>query len=152
MEKLDVPDAGNDAAVSRMGALLVGDPVATAHEMARVLKPGGRFSVAAWTEAEVNPNTSDLRNRVPASWDFGRWVDWGCAPVRGDGHGLGRAPVGLGRAPVFVAFDAEIGHLAFDDTGVEAPTAQGQQVAGYLPQALDEGGGQVVRGKRPPAR
>ncbi|MFI6663340.1 hypothetical protein ACIBL8_48750, partial [Streptomyces sp. NPDC050523] len=68
------------------------------------------------------------------------------------GDGLGRAPVGLGRASVFVAFDAEVGHLAFDETGVEAPAAQGQQAPGYLPQALGEGGGQMVRGKRPPAR
>lgn len=45
-----------------------------------------------------------------ASGDPGRRVDRGCAPVRGDGHGLGRAPVGLGRASVFVAFDAEVGH------------------------------------------
>lgn len=72
--------------------------------------------------------------------------------MRGDGHGLGGAPVRLGSASVFVAFDAEVGHLAFDDAGVEAPSAEGQQVPGYLAQALGEGDGQAVRGKRPPAR
>ena len=72
--------------------------------------------------------------------------------MRGYGHGLGRAPVGLWRASVFVAFDAEVGHLAFDDTGVETPAAEGQQAPGYLLQALGQGCCQVVRGKRPPVR
>lgn len=72
--------------------------------------------------------------------------------MRGDGHGLGRAQVGLRAVSVLVAFDLEAGHLAFDDAGVEAFASGGQQVPGYLVQALDESCGQVFRGKRPPAR
>jgi hypothetical protein len=72
--------------------------------------------------------------------------------VRGDGHGLDRAPVGLRAVSVFIAFYAEARHLAFNDAGVEASAAGGEQVTGYLTQALGEGCGQVVRGNRPPAR
>lgn len=38
-----------------MGALLLGDPTTTAREMARVLKPGGRFALAVWARAEDHP-------------------------------------------------------------------------------------------------
>jgi len=67
MEKLDLPDDSVDAVVSRMGALLVGDPVATAQEMAHVLKPGGQFSIAAWAEAEVNPYLTIAREALLAT-------------------------------------------------------------------------------------
>jgi hypothetical protein len=40
--------------------------------------------------------------------------------VRGDGYCLGEVEGGLGPEPVLCAFDAEVGHLAFDDAGVGA--------------------------------
>jgi SAM-dependent methyltransferase len=55
MDALRLPEASVGAVISRMGALLLGDPVATAREIARVLKPGGRVSIAVWAEAELNP-------------------------------------------------------------------------------------------------
>ncbi|WP_193045419.1 class I SAM-dependent methyltransferase [Mycolicibacterium baixiangningiae] len=55
MDALRLPDASVNAVISRMGALLLGDPAATAREIARVLKPGGRVSIAVWAEAELNP-------------------------------------------------------------------------------------------------
>ena len=48
IEGLTLGDASVDAAISRFGFLLFGDPVASAGELARVLKPGGAFSVAVW--------------------------------------------------------------------------------------------------------
>lgn len=55
MDRLVLADGTVDAVISRMSALLLGDPAATAREMARVLKPGGRFAVAVWTRAEDHP-------------------------------------------------------------------------------------------------
>jgi hypothetical protein len=49
--------------------------------------------------------------------------------VRGDGHGVGGVAGGLGPVAVLVAFDAEVGHLAFDDAGVGAPAAWGNRRA-----------------------
>ncbi|WP_240351154.1 hypothetical protein [Streptomyces olivoreticuli] len=72
---------------------------------------------------EISRKTSDLT--VPASGDFGWRVGRGGAPVGCDGDGLGWVAGGLGAVPVFVAFHAEVGHLAFDDTGVGAPAAGG---------------------------
>ena len=55
MDALEFADASVDAVVSRMGALLLGDPARTAREIGRILVPGGRFSIAAWAEMERHP-------------------------------------------------------------------------------------------------
>ena len=82
MTDLDLPDGSVDAVVSRMGALMMGDTEATAREIARVLRPGGRIGIAAWAEQEHNPfmavAVDSLRaagvpgSRVP---DFASWFD-----------------------------------------------------------------------------
>ena len=53
-EQLDLPSASADAVVSRLGLLLFGDPVRQVNEMARVLVPGGVFSIATWDRASLN--------------------------------------------------------------------------------------------------
>lgn len=55
MDALDSADNSADAMVSRLGALLFGDPVATSREMMRVLKPDAPFSFALWSGVEANP-------------------------------------------------------------------------------------------------
>ena len=55
MTDLDLPEAGVDVVVSRMGALMMGDTRATASEIARVLRPGGRASILTWAEMVHNP-------------------------------------------------------------------------------------------------
>jgi SAM-dependent methyltransferase len=56
VEHLELKPASVDAAISRMGLLLLGyHTVLSATELARVLKPGSRFSVALWSDVDDNP-------------------------------------------------------------------------------------------------
>ena len=48
-ENLDVPDASFDALSSTFGIMFAPDHEATAHELARIVKPGGRIGLANWT-------------------------------------------------------------------------------------------------------
>ncbi len=47
-EKLPFADGSFDAVVSTFGVMFVGKPEAAAAELARVIKPGGRLSLATW--------------------------------------------------------------------------------------------------------
>ncbi|MFH8470837.1 class I SAM-dependent methyltransferase [Streptomyces sp. NPDC017991] len=59
MEKMEFADGSVDGIVSRMGLLMAGlTPFGpTLAEAARVLRPGGLFSVATWTDVASNPYT-----------------------------------------------------------------------------------------------
>jgi ubiquinone/menaquinone biosynthesis C-methylase UbiE len=54
-DKLPFPANTFDAVVSRFGVMFFPSPVDSVREMLRVLKPGGRISVAVWHFAERNP-------------------------------------------------------------------------------------------------
>lgn len=54
-EWLDLPAADLDAIVARWVYMLVADPRTALGEARRVLKPGGRLALAAWTGPEDNP-------------------------------------------------------------------------------------------------
>ena len=54
-ETLTCAAGSMDAVVSRFGLLMFGDVAASARELARVLRSGGRFSVAVWHD--MNKNT-----------------------------------------------------------------------------------------------
>jgi SAM-dependent methyltransferase len=58
LEWIDLPTADVDAVVCRWGIMLVVDSEAAAHEIRRVLKPGGRASLAVWDVPERNPWTT----------------------------------------------------------------------------------------------
>jgi ubiquinone/menaquinone biosynthesis C-methylase UbiE len=68
-ENVDVPDAGAAAVISRFGLLAFGDPYRSAAELARILEPGGSFSIAAWHDVTLNtlPYTAflTLRSHLP---------------------------------------------------------------------------------------
>jgi SAM-dependent methyltransferase len=55
LEWIDLETASIDAALCRWGVMLSVDPAAVLHEVRRVLKPGGRFTLAVWDQAERNP-------------------------------------------------------------------------------------------------
>jgi SAM-dependent methyltransferase len=55
LEQIDEPDASFDVVLCREGLMLVQDPALALREIARVLRPGGRVSVAVWGPREKNP-------------------------------------------------------------------------------------------------
>ena len=58
LEWIDLPAASVDAVLCRWGVMLCADPPAAAKEVRRVLRPGGRFSLAVWDVPERNPWTT----------------------------------------------------------------------------------------------
>ena len=70
MDRLPCADSSLDAVLSRFGLLLFGDVEASAHELVRVLRAGGSFSLAVWDKPTGNTLVSALmaalRPRVPA--------------------------------------------------------------------------------------
>jgi SAM-dependent methyltransferase len=55
LEQIDEPDGSFDVALCREGLMLVADPGRAAREIRRVLRPGGRATIAVWAAAEHNP-------------------------------------------------------------------------------------------------
>ncbi|MGI8801513.1 MAG: class I SAM-dependent methyltransferase [Solirubrobacteraceae bacterium] len=54
-ERIDLPLADVDAVICRWGYMLMADPAAALRETRRVLRPGGRVSLAVWDRLEHNP-------------------------------------------------------------------------------------------------
>jgi ubiquinone/menaquinone biosynthesis C-methylase UbiE len=72
-EQLAVADGDVDVVVSRMGVLQFADPMIEAREVARVLRPGGTFSIATWDALSKNILTyvmsSSVREWLPPQID-----------------------------------------------------------------------------------
>jgi SAM-dependent methyltransferase len=54
-ESIDQPAASLDGVLCRWGFMLMADPEAALKEVRRILKPGARLALAAWTAAAENP-------------------------------------------------------------------------------------------------
>lgn len=54
-ERLDLPDASFDAALSRLGLIYFPDQKRALEEIRRVLTPGGRVALASFTTPQANP-------------------------------------------------------------------------------------------------
>src|SRR5205085_12140030 len=55
LEWIDLPTASVDAILCRWALMLTVDPAAALQEARRVLRPGGRLSLAVWDEPARNP-------------------------------------------------------------------------------------------------
>ena len=54
-EWIDLPTADLDGVLARWGYMLLADPATALGETRRVLRPGGRVALAAWTDPAENP-------------------------------------------------------------------------------------------------
>jgi SAM-dependent methyltransferase len=54
-EWIDLPTASVDGVLARWGYMLLADPATALGETRRVLRPGGRVALAAWTDPDENP-------------------------------------------------------------------------------------------------
>ena len=54
-QPIDIEAASIDGVLCRWGLMLMHDPESVLQEIRRILRPGGRLALAAWTEPEDNP-------------------------------------------------------------------------------------------------
>lgn len=64
IEQIDLPDDSVDVVVCREGLMFALDPEAALREITRVMRPGGRVSVAVWAAKEHNPWLGVLADAV----------------------------------------------------------------------------------------
>jgi len=66
-EWIDLPTASLDAVIGRWVYMLLADPATALGEARRVLRPGGRIALAAWTDPGDNPWASVAQEELAAT-------------------------------------------------------------------------------------
>ena len=66
LERIEQPENSFDVVLCREGLMLVPDPAGAAREIHRVLRPGGRVSIAVWGPRERNPWLSVMFDAISA--------------------------------------------------------------------------------------
>ena len=120
-QKLPFDDDSFDAVVSVFGCMFVPDQRAEAQEIARVLKPGGRMAVAAWTpEGNVGKMfITTAKHRPPPPEGFQPPILWGNEDhVRGLFEGTG---IDLEIVRTAVDFEAESAEDFFEEMERDLP-------------------------------
>lgn len=97
-EWIDLPVASVDAVICRWGIMLMADPAAALAECRRVLRPGGRMTLAVWDAIEANP-----------------WAALPAAEMRE--RGLAMASVAPGTPGPFVLGDERRLQVLLEDAG-----------------------------------
>ncbi len=59
-EWIDLSAASVDAVVCRFGYMLLADPEAALRDTRRILRPGGRLTLAAWDDPQANPMLTSM--------------------------------------------------------------------------------------------
>jgi SAM-dependent methyltransferase len=70
LEQIDEGDASFDVVLCREGLMFAVDPDRAAHEIHRVLAPGGRVAIAVWSAREQNPWLGLVFDAVTAETGF----------------------------------------------------------------------------------
>ena len=91
-ERLPFDDESFDSVVSTLVLCSVADPAGAAHEIARVLKPDGRFLCLEHVRSE-DDGLARWQDRLERSWG---WLGAGCHPNRDTEGQLAAAGLGTG--------------------------------------------------------
>ncbi|HEX6278249.1 MAG TPA: class I SAM-dependent methyltransferase [Polyangiaceae bacterium] len=77
-ERLPFPEASFDAAVSTFGVMFAPDHVRAAHELVRVVRPGGKIALASWTpEGFIGQLLKVVARHVPPPAGVASPIGWG---------------------------------------------------------------------------
>lgn len=132
-EAVPAPDESQDAVLASLSLMYIIDRAAAAREIARVLRPGGRFVAAVW----AGPDTCDI---VEFQQIAGSFAD--APPVAGVGPGALADPVPfldqLSKAGLSARVEVETTSFQFADFETAWNALAGVTTAALDPSVLDQ--------------
>jgi enediyne biosynthesis protein CalE5 len=146
LDRLAEPGASYDVVLCREGMMFAGDPAAAAHEIHRVLRPGGRAAVAVWGPRAGNPWLAVVLDA--ASAQLGRAVPPPGVPgpfTLADSAAFGRLFAGAGLEVAVTEVPVPLRVGSFDEWWTRT-TALAGPLAGIL-AALPRAAAEAVRSR-----